>query len=150
MTTSWIMAGFLALATFTLTITVRAWRESKRSPYFFLRRQAEQKMLQYGSSSIVLIMVAGAIALFAQTPSTDNITRMAMLESVKPALADALAMAETVETESASINISPAMVAEANAQLAVIETAADTITPVRIATNDLPAEYSQQFLESKK
>ena len=154
-TTSWVLGVFLSLALFTLIITVRAWRESKRSPYFFLRREAEQRMLQYGSSSIALIMIAGAVFFYSYTPSADNTIRMALFESIKPDYNEALAMIESLDDSEATsevelIEVEPIVAVETDVQVTerpvmFSNLLMDAVAPIKITTNDLPVKYSQQF-----
>ncbi len=66
------------------SLTFRAWRESKRSPYYFLRRQAEQTMQTYSLVTVGLSVVLLFTVSYAMQPAPDNTTRMAFIENTKP------------------------------------------------------------------
>lgn len=81
---SWLLATLLLLALLALTITIRSWREMKRSRYYFMRRQAEQRVQAYSLASLFLLLGATATSVFAfQTPA-DNTVRVAILSNTKP------------------------------------------------------------------
>lgn len=68
----------------TSSITIRSWRESKRSPYFFLRVQAAKKMQSYGVASIGLIIATLATTAYAWQVPEDTTPRVAILSHAKP------------------------------------------------------------------
>ncbi|MFQ5401703.1 MAG: hypothetical protein ACE5E7_19155 [Anaerolineae bacterium] len=80
----WLLGTLLILALFTLTITFKSWREMRRSPYFFIRRQAQQRAYTYSSASIVLLAIAAITAAYAWRPPADNVSRVALLTNAKP------------------------------------------------------------------
>lgn len=84
-TAPWILGGLAVLVLITIVQIFSAWRRVKRSPYFFLRQQAERR-LQNRIWTLVLIFAAGGLTLFYsnQTPP-DNTIRMALLAKAKPA-----------------------------------------------------------------
>lgn len=84
-TAPWILGGLAVLVLITIVQIFSAWRRVKRSPYFFLRQQAERR-LQNRIWTLVLIFAAGGLTLFYsnQTPPDDTI-RMALLAKAKPA-----------------------------------------------------------------
>lgn len=83
-TAPWILGGLAVLVLITIVQIFSAWRRVKRSPYFFLRQQAERR-LQNRIWTLVLIFAAGGLTLFysSQTPPDDTI-RMALLVKAKP------------------------------------------------------------------
>jgi len=64
--------------------TVGAWRQSKRSPYFFLRQQAEKRLQAYFWATFGLLVLAGGTLAFSNQMPDDNTVRMALLAQAKP------------------------------------------------------------------
>lgn len=65
-------------------LTVRFWRESKRSPYYFLRRQAEQNMQSYSLASIGLAVTLLFVGTYAWQGPEDHVLRVAAMTNAKP------------------------------------------------------------------
>jgi hypothetical protein len=82
--TPWLLGTLILLAALTLTITIKSWREMKRSPYFFMRRQAEKRLQTYASASFFLVLFAVAVAFYSWQPPTNNVPRVAILTNAKP------------------------------------------------------------------
>jgi len=80
----WLLGTLLLLAFLALAATVRNWRELKRSPYFFLRRQAEQRMQSYSLASLFLLCAAVVTSSFAFQTPVDSSVRVAILSNAKP------------------------------------------------------------------
>lgn len=80
----WLLGGLLLLVLLTVTITIRAWRDAKRSPYFFMRRQAQQRMQNYSLASLALIAATLFTAAYAQKPPQDTTPRVALIAKAKP------------------------------------------------------------------
>lgn len=84
MTLPWHLVAIGILVLFTTIRMVGAWRQSKRSPYFFLRQQAEKRLQAYFWATFGLLAIAGATMAFSwQTPGDDSM-RMALLANAKP------------------------------------------------------------------
>lgn len=83
-TLPWLLGLFGVLVLFTLAKIFDAWRQSKRSPYFFLRQQAEKRLQGYFWALVALVVMgAGTMAYTSQKPQ-DNALRMALLTQAKP------------------------------------------------------------------
>lgn len=84
-TAPWILGGLAVLVLITIVQIFAAWRRVKRSPYFFLRQQAERG-LQNRIWTLVFLFAAGGLTIFYanQTPPDDTL-RMALLAQAKPA-----------------------------------------------------------------
>jgi hypothetical protein len=55
---------------------IKAWRDMKRSPYFFLRRQAEKQLQSYAATSVVLVLVtAVSFPFIPAQPEPDTTPR---------------------------------------------------------------------------
>lgn len=65
--------------------SLKFWRDSKRSPYFFMRQQATRRMQSYLSIFAVLMLLAIATGVYGWRPPQDTTTRMALLSYAKPA-----------------------------------------------------------------
>ncbi len=134
--TPWLLGTFLLLTALTLTITIKSWREMKRSPYFFMRRQAEKRLQTYGSASFFLFLFAAGIALYSWQAPTDTTPRMAILTNAKPPKEDIVAFFENAEPaqdvlETAEIE-----------ELVTAVTTSDTSTP-KVTEPTLPEEFNQ-------
>lgn len=82
----WLLGGLLLLALFTLSVTIKSWREAKRSPYYFLRIQASRKMQRYMVASIVLILLTVATSAYAWQAPQQTPDHVSLLNHAKPAL----------------------------------------------------------------
>lgn len=91
----WVLGALSLLVLLTLVIVVKSWRDLKRSPYFFLRRQAEKRLQTYSSLSLVLIIVTTVTAAYTlQSSPVDDTPRVALLTNTKPATEDVRALLE--------------------------------------------------------
>ena len=134
--TPWLLGTLILLAALTLTITIKSWREMKRSPYFFMRRQAEKRLQTYASASFFLILFAAAVAFYSWQPPTNDIPRVALLTNAKPpkeeivqifADAQPVARLETADIE----------------ELVAANTAEVVETSIQTSELTLPEEYNQ-------
>lgn len=81
----WLLGGLIALIALSSVLTIYAWRESKRSPYYFLRRQAEQQMQTYSLTTVGLLMGLLFVGTYAWQTPQDSTMRVAMITNAKPA-----------------------------------------------------------------
>lgn len=86
-TAPWILLLLGALSLITIAKTFSSWRQVKRSPYFFLRQQAEKRLQGYMWATFLLIASAGGTLVLSQQAPPDNTVRMALLANAKPAAA---------------------------------------------------------------
>jgi hypothetical protein len=68
-----------------LLMSMKLWRDTKRSPYFFMRQQAAKRMQSYLSTFAVLILLAAGVGVYGWRTPTDTVVRMALLTHGKPA-----------------------------------------------------------------
>lgn len=88
------MGGLVLLVCLTMTVTVKSWRDAKRSPYFFLRIQAAKRMQRYLLVSLSLILLIVIVAVYGwQAPTVTN-PHLAVLSRSKPIVQTAAAVAE--------------------------------------------------------
>lgn len=80
----WILGTLLLLIISTSVVAVKSWREMKRSPYFFMRQQAEKRLQTYMSASLVLLFLTVGVAAYAWQSPTDNTPYVAVLTHAKP------------------------------------------------------------------
>lgn len=95
--TPWLLGTLIILSIMTLTITIKSWREMKRSPYFFMRRQAEKRLQTYASASFFLVLFAAAVAFYSWQPPTNDIPRVAILTNAKPPKAEIVQIFEDAQ-----------------------------------------------------
>lgn len=83
-TLPWLYGLFGALVLFTLIKIISAWRQSKRSSYFFLRQQAEKRLQGYFWALVALLALGGGTVAYTNQEPPDNAMRMALLSQAKP------------------------------------------------------------------
>ena len=86
----WILGTLLLLVVFTFVVAVKSWREMKRSPYFFMRQQAEKRLQTYMSTSLVLLFLTVGVTAYAWQTPTDTTPRVAVLVNAKPPAEDVI------------------------------------------------------------
>ncbi len=80
----WISGGLGLLLALGIWQTAKFWRESKRSPYYFLRKQAEQRMQTYSMGTVATAVMLLFFVSYAWQPVEDNSLRMIELTNAKP------------------------------------------------------------------
>lgn len=95
--TPWILGTLALFVLFTLANAVKAWHEMKKSPYFFMRRQAESRLQTYSFTSFGLILATLFITTYAWQPKQDNVVRAALLSNAKPPKAEITTMVSAAE-----------------------------------------------------
>lgn len=83
-TLPWLYGLFGILVLFTVIKIISAWRQSKRSSYFFLRQQAEKRLQGYFWALVALLVLAGGTVAYTNQEPADNAMRMAVLAQAKP------------------------------------------------------------------
>lgn len=101
----WVLAALLSLVVLTLAVSAKSWRDMKRSPYFFLRRQAEKRLQSYLSIGVVLSVLLTAVALYAWQTPTDTTVRMAILTNTKPPETEVLELIERAPVTEPAIDL---------------------------------------------
>lgn len=102
----WLLGGLLVLALFALSVTAKAWRESKKSPYYFLRIQAGKKMQRYLVASLVLTLLTVAASAYAWQTPEDAPPQVALLKHAKPSLE----VVEAAQQPEPLLDVAPATV----------------------------------------
>jgi hypothetical protein len=81
----WVLGLLVLLSLLAITLMIKAWRDMKRSPYFFLRQQAGKQLQSYALTSVVLVLVTAVFSFFLlQQPEPDTTLRVAILSNTKP------------------------------------------------------------------
>ena len=84
----WLLGLLLVFATLALLLSIKLWRATKRSPYFFMRQQAAKKMQSYLTVFAVLMLMAAGIGTYGWRSPSDTTIRMALITRAKPATAE--------------------------------------------------------------
>lgn len=82
--TPWILGTLILLLLLALAVVFKSWREMKRSPYFFMRLQAEKRLQTYSFASLGLLAVSVLFSFYALRPPVDNTPFVAVLTNAKP------------------------------------------------------------------
>ena len=91
--TPWILGTLILLLLLALAVVFKSWREMKRSPYFFMRLQAEKRLQTYSFTSLGLLAASALFALYALRPPVDNTPLVAVLTNAKPVSEEVAALA---------------------------------------------------------
>lgn len=83
----WLILGLGALVLFAMAKTFQSWRSLKRSPYFYMRRQAAQNLRVYLWISAMLIVATGAVMVYTRQTPVAPPTTHALLTNAKPVTA---------------------------------------------------------------
>ena len=140
----WVLGTLIILVLLTSVNAIKAWRDMKRSPYFFMRRQAEKRLQNYSLTSFGFVLMALFVGTYAWQAPQDTTFRSAVLNNDKPPKTEvndavAAAAAKTAEIESAA--------EEPQANLA--STSVQLVNPLEAAATDvaeessLPSEFDQ-------
>jgi hypothetical protein len=78
------LGGLLILALLTFYITIKSWREAKRSPYFFQRIQAARKMQRYMLAFLLLVLAVVVTTTYAWQAPEPVSAPIARLSHAKP------------------------------------------------------------------
>lgn len=130
----WVLSGLLFAILVTLILTVKAWREAKRSPYFFQRRQALQSMQSYSMISLVLVIIAVAAAAYGWPSTSDTTPRVALITNAKPVSAEVATL--VTRSEIAALNT------EEDVQPVTFDRAPADLTS-KSTVIELPDQYNQ-------
>ncbi len=137
----WLIGGFAVLALAMLAQTLKAWREAKRSPYFFLRVQAQKRLRQYSTSALVLISLATATAAYGWEQPQDETPRVAILVNNKPDTAISNTITQATDEPAPFLILDPT--SSLIDRPAPGDTPPTTITSTESAVLLLPTEYNQ-------
>lgn len=84
----WLLGLLLVFATLALLLSLKLWRATKRSPYFFMRQQAAKRMQSYLSICVVLVIMAAGVGYYGWQTPTDPTLRTALIADAKPVSED--------------------------------------------------------------
>jgi len=129
----WILGTLLLLVIFTFGVAVKSWRDMKRSPYFFMRRQAEKRLQTYMSTSLVLLLLTAATSAYAWRNPVDNVNRAALLVNAKPPREEIIELVESSPSLANSADLVQTLVTDQQ-----------TVTTTYASTKpSLPPEYNK-------
>ncbi len=134
--TSWLIWGAVTALLAAAFLTVKYWRDSKRSPYYFLRRQSEQRMQSYSLATIVCAVALIFLASYAVQPQRDSTLRVAFITSSKPI--SQATNANTTRSEAANRSADSAVEAAAEPEVVEIRGANLTEAAARLGAENGP------------
>jgi hypothetical protein len=139
----WLVSGLVLLLLLAVSVTIKAWREAKTSPYFFLRQQAIQRMQHYMTLTLALTIATLGTAAYAWQTPPDTTPRYALITHAKPITPESsttidLAMAEAANQPPTIIEIG---LAPASQRESATDTLFELADPLTNFTPALPAEY---------
>ena len=102
--TPWILGTLILLLLLALAVVFKSWREMKRSPYFFMRLQAEKRLQTYSFASLGLLAASIIFALYALRPAVDNTPLVAVLTNAKPVTEEVAALADSTANTLAGVS----------------------------------------------
>lgn len=92
--TPWILGTLILLLLLALAVVFKSWREMKRSPYFFMRLQAEKRLQTYSFASLGFLAASVIFALYTLRPPIDNTPLVAVLTNAKPVTDEVVALTQ--------------------------------------------------------
>jgi hypothetical protein len=135
----WILGLLLVLSLMALLVSMKLWRDTKRSPYFFMRQQAAKRMQSYMTTFAVLMLMAAGIGAYGWRTPADDTVRMALLTSAKPAspeVQELMSLPSAAEREEAEATTT----ATRGGSIADVLLSAEEATTL---TPELPAAFDQ-------
>lgn len=120
-----------------LISSIKSWREMKRSPYFFMRRQAEKRLQTYSSVSLVLLLLTTGFVAYAWQPNHIEADRVALLSNTKPAQDEIVALLERSATTIAEVETAVAD------SLPIVEALRLDSSSAALTGPQLPTEYNR-------
>ncbi|MBK7893631.1 MAG: hypothetical protein IPJ90_01760 [Anaerolineaceae bacterium] len=140
--TPWILGTLILLLLLALAVVFKSWQEMKRSPYFFMRLQAEKRLQTYSFASLGLLAASVLFAFYALRPPVDNTPLVAVLTNTKPVSEEVAALAIQQERAAAAYTpetaVSTQIVSTSNDP--VFLTDAESLVQARL---ELPEEFNR-------
>ncbi len=144
----WLLGISALLSLLVLTLMIKAWRDMKRSPYFFMRRQAEKQLQSYAAKSVVFLLVTAVLALYTwQQPETDTTLRVAILSNTKPPKAEIIQLfaQDAAANQLNAVTVGDLFAENAAGDLFDAATGLTMVSEGRgaLAVTELPEQYSR-------
>ena len=139
----WVLGTLIILALLTTLNAAKAWRDMKRSPYFFLRRQAEKRLQNYSISCFGFVLIGLFISTYAWQNPQDATVRSALLTNDKPPQTE---VSEAVAAiEAAAVTEAQAVTEETAVSTASLRflNSVDSTTSTASDTPELPSEFDK-------
>lgn len=141
--TPWILGTLILLLLLALAVVFKSWREMKRSPYFFMRLQAEKRLQTYSFASLGFLAASVLFAFYALRPPVDNTPLVAVLTNAKPVSDEIAALAAQEQARTAveftpETAVSSQIISTTNDQLFLTDP--DSLVQ---ATLQLPEDFNQ-------
>jgi hypothetical protein len=140
--TPWLLGALVTLLLVTIGITAKSWRDAKCSPYFFLRRQAMQRMQSYSMVSFCLAVVTVTTVAYTWQKPQDSTLRTALITYAKPTSDSTTSSLSSSQTQPAEFVLPVALSSFdlADTAVAEVDLLADSMPET---VTHLPAEYRQ-------
>ena len=142
----WILGTLIILVLITTLNAAKAWRDMKRSPYFFLRLQAEKRLQNYSISCFGFVLIGLFVSTYAWQNPQDTTVRSALLTNDKPPQAEVSEAVAAVEEAVEAEELEAAQAEEAaaaNASLRFLNPIDSSSNASAAANPALPSEFDQ-------
>ena len=84
----WVLLGISIALLVAIGLTLNAYREMRRSPYYFQKKQATQRVQNYTLSSAALLIAAGVVAIYAYSPALNAQPQTRLISNAKPLVSE--------------------------------------------------------------
>jgi hypothetical protein len=140
--TPWILGTLILLLLLALAVVFKSWREMKRSPYFFMRLQAEKRLQTYSFASLGFLAASIIFALYALHPPADSTLLVAVLTNAKPVTDEvaALTKSDSVGVEFVAETAVTSQIVSTTSNDPLFLTDADSLVQAALT---LPEEYNR-------
>ncbi|MBP6015203.1 MAG: hypothetical protein KA586_00630 [Candidatus Promineofilum sp.] len=135
----WLLGLLLVLGFAALLMSIKLWRDTKRSPYFFMRQQAAKRMQSYLTVFTVMILLSVGIGVYGWRTPEDATVRMAILTRAKPAIKEIQELMDQPTVSERATADAPQVTTRSGGVANVLLNADDAIA----LNPQLPAAYDQ-------
>jgi len=139
----WVLGTLITLTLLSSANFVKAWRDVKRSPYFFLRRQAEKRLQNYALTSFGFILAILFVGTYTWQTPQDSIIRTALLINDKPPETEVSEAVAAVAKAAEAEAMAEAPLSELPASSVRFESPAEGAAADGVAAEELPTEFDQ-------
>ena len=94
----WMIIALSVTTFIAFYLMLKAWREAKRSPYFFQRKQATVQTQNYLLGTLTLAAITVSMVVYAYSPSQIETPLVKLLTNAKPAQARISQSADSLAT----------------------------------------------------
>lgn len=84
----WVLMGISVALLVAIGLTLNSYREMRRTPYYFQKKQATQRVQNYTLTSVTLLIAAGVVAVYAYSPALNDQPQTRLISNAKPLVSD--------------------------------------------------------------